>query len=69
VPEPQAFNLTSALGTLERQLRLVLGPHMRNVRLHPDEISALLNVAQYYQTAVEYGAVRSADIGKGTRKS
>jgi len=42
---------------------------MRNVRLHPDEISALLNVAQYYQTAVEYGAVRSADIGKGTRKS
>jgi Bacterial regulatory proteins, luxR family len=52
VPKPPAFNVESALRTLERECRLSQGRELRNVRLHVDEISALLKLARSCDDAV-----------------
>jgi DNA-binding CsgD family transcriptional regulator len=62
VPEPQTFNLKSALCTLERELRLSPDRRMRNVRLHTDELLALLNLAQSYNAAVDRDIALSETI-------
>jgi DNA-binding CsgD family transcriptional regulator len=64
VSEPRAFNLASAIGILEREhARSQTGRGMRTIRMHSDEISALLGLAQSYHAVVARSAQLSEDLG------
>ena len=60
----RAFNLGSALGILEHEHgRLPADRKLHTLRMHPDEIYALLGMAQSYHAVVARGAQLSEDIG------
>jgi DNA-binding CsgD family transcriptional regulator len=64
VSEPRAFSLSSAIGIIEREHdRSKKSRGMRTVRMHSDEISALLGLAQSYHAVVARSAQLSEDLG------
>lgn len=64
VSEGRAFNLASAIGILEREHdRSQKGRGMRTIRMHSDEISALLGLAQSYHAVVARSAQLSENLG------
>lgn len=65
LPKPRVFDLASALGVLEREHARLLGAgKIRTLRMHPDEITALLGMAQSYHAVVARGAQLSEELGE-----